>query len=321
MLAQPLDIFGRASAFKAVGDAEIARAEAALQQVLADVQSQVIEEFSEAAAAKALAESAAQGQEIAQKLYGAIQTLVEEGKLPGVQLTRVGIELDRAKLTAGQRNSELQASIQRLSGLLNTPPEGIVVQNFAQITVELIEPAQMQIQRADLMLLAAEIRAADAEARVARLGNAPELEIQGRRTAWQEPDARYGLRVQLGLPIYDFGRARAETASARAKAEGARKALADAKRIAESELQAARIELTAALDQILRYQSIVANARLLVERSRIGFTERAITLVELLESTRALREVEEGYVEARLRLAQAQSAYLRASGRLLEDGK
>lgn len=45
-----------------------------------------------------------------------------------------------------------------------------------------------------------------------------------------------------------------------------------------------------------------------------------MTLVELLEATRALREVEEGMAEAKLRLALAQAEYLRASGQLLEVG-
>lgn len=317
-IAQSIDLFGRTAASKATGDAEILRAQAELQAVLADIQADVIDEFSEAAAAKALAQSAAHIQEIAQRLYDSIRTLVDEGKLPGVQLMRVGIELDRAKLANGQRSAELQASLQRLSGLVGM---AMTVEAFAELSVDIIEPARLPGQRSDLLLLASEIRTAEAETRVAKLASAPELEIQVRRSPWQERDQQYGLRIQLGFPINDFGKSRAETAAVRTKAEAARKALADATRIAESELAAAKTNLAAAQEQIQRYQTIVQNARALVEKSRIGFTEKAITLVELLESTRALRETEEGLVESRLRLARAQSAYLKASGQLLEVPK
>ena len=321
VLAQPIDLFGRTSASRAVGDATVARAEAELQQAIAQLQADVIEQYSEVAAARALADSAAKSQDIAQRLNDAIKVLVDEGRLPGVQLTRVGIEVERIKLAAEQRRAEEEAAIQRLSGLLNQPSQNIAVLGFADIRVELIEPAALQRQRADLLLLAAEVRAAEAEAKVASLGNRPELEIQGRRTAWQEPEQRYGVRIQLAFPISDFGRSRAETAAARTLANAARKALDDATRIAQSELEAARIELTSATEQVGRYQTMLESARSLAEKSRIGFTERAITLIELLEATRALREIEEGYVEAQLRLARAQAAYLRASGRILEVGK
>jgi len=320
-LAQPLDLFGRTSASRAVGDAAVARAEAGLQQTLAQLQADVIENYSEAAAAKALAESAEQSRDIAQKLYDAIKVLVEEGRLPGVQLSRLGIEVERVRLTADQRRAEFQASLQRLSGLLNVPAQQVVVSGFADIRADIVEPSILPRQRADLQLLAAEVRTADAEAGLARLGNMPEMELQGRRTAWQGPEQRYGLRIQLAFPINDFGRTRAETAAARSLAESVRRALTDATRIAESELEAARIELASATEQIGRYQKMVENARALVEKSRAGFTERAVTLIELLEATRALREIEESFVEARLRLAKAQAGYLRASGRILEVGK
>lgn len=321
VLVQPLDFFGRTSAARAVGDASILRAEAELQQVLAEVQASVVEQFSEAAAARALAQSALQSQEIAEQLYEAMKNLVAEGRAPAVQLTRVGIELERVRLTVNQRTAEERASLERLSGLLNVPTAQVAVLGFADIAIEIVEPALLQRQRADLLLLAAEAKSAEAEARVASLGNRPELELQGRRSSWHDRDERYGLRLQLSYPINDFGRSRNETAAARTKAEAARRTLADATGIALSELAAARLELAAAGEQIQRYQTIIESARSLVEKSRIGFAEKAITLVELLEATRALREVEEGFVETRLRQARAQARYLRASGRILEVGR
>lgn len=317
-LSQPLDIFGRTSAARALGDAAVRRAEAELRLTLAEIQFEVIEQYSETASAHALAQSAMLNHQISQGLHDAIKTLVGEGKAPGVQLARVGIELERSRLTLSQRLAEERASVQRLSGLLNIPAEQVEIVEFTEIPVQTAEPPQLQQRRADLMLLAAEVALADAEARIASLSSRPDLELQARRSPWQERAERYGVRLQLSFPIHDFGRARSEAAAARTRAEAARKALADATRIAQSELAAAKIELTAAHEEIERYRSIAESAKSLVEKSRIGFAEKAITLLEMLEATRALREVEEGLVASRLRLARAQARYLRASGRILE---
>ncbi len=321
VLVQPLDIFGNRAALRSSGDARIERAEADLQQVLAELQNAVFNQYSETAAAKAFADSASQIQEITQRLHFAISTLVQEGKLPGVQLSRVAIELERAQLIADQRRAELLASLQRLGGILDLPVEQLMVSDFADVKIDLGESANLQATRADLRVLAAEVKAAQAEARIASLGNRPELEIQGRQTSWHASERQYGLRIQLGIPLLDFGKTKAETGAARRQVEAAKKSLEDATRLAATELRASQTELESAQEQVRRYEAIVKGARALVEKSRIGFTEKAITLVELLEATRALREVEEGFVESRLKLAKAKATYLKVSGQILEAGK
>lgn len=321
VLVQPIDIFGNISALRAIGDAGVERAEADLQRVLSDLQNQVIEQLSEAAAAKALSDSAVQLQELAQRLHDSIKILVEEGKLPGVHLSRVSIELERAHLNTDQRESELRASLQKLGGLLNLPAEQLSVSGFSDLKVEFIDSIKLQSMRADLRLLAADVSLAQAEARVASLGGRPEMEIQGRQTSWHSTERQCGIRIQLGIPLFDFGKVRAETSVARAQAEAAKKTLADATRIAQIELVVAQTELESAQKQVSRYAGILESTRALVEKSRIGFTEKAVTLIELLEAARALREVEEGCIESQLKLAKAQAAYLRASGKILEAGK
>jgi cobalt-zinc-cadmium efflux system outer membrane protein len=319
VVAQELDIFGRRSSFQRVGDAGIARAEAELRLALATIQEEVLDQLSEAVAAKALAENAAQTQDIVQRLHEAIKSLFEEGRVPGVQVTRVGIEVERAKLAAERRKAEMTASIQRLNGLLHIPTGQIEVGGFELLLVDAV-PASLEAL-AELQILAADVQAAEAETRVVRLSSLPELELQGRTTPWQERDRRYGLRVQLTIPLLDHGKVRSETAAASSRTEAARKSLEDATRQARAAVEASRTEMNAAAAEVTRYQAIADSAHSLVNLSRLGFDERAITLTELLEATRSLREVEEGLIEARLRHAKAQARYLRASGHILEVGK
>lgn len=223
VLSQPIDLFGRTSAARAGGDAAIGRAEADLRHALADLQRQVLMQYGEAAAYRAHSENALRSEEIAQRLHDSIETLVAEGRLPGVHLARVGIELERAKLTSARRRAELRAATRRLAGLLNVPESQAQVPGFAVLSLSRPDRAEIASRRPDLMAIASEVRTAEAEAKLARLALLPELELEGRRTAWQESPAKYGLRIQLTLPLFDSGRSRDEAKAATLLAKAAEK--------------------------------------------------------------------------------------------------
>lgn len=321
VLTQPLDIFGRTSAARAAGNALVIQAEASLKRVAGEVQAEVVEAYVEAAASAELARSAAIVQATLQNLYEATRLRVEGGIAPGIQLTRVGVELDQAKLRTEQRQAELQANLRRLATMIGTPEAPRVSEGFPMLPFEIQDEAALLKQRPDLLVLAADLKAAEAEARSSRLGNMPLMELQARRTPWQQTDARYGLRLQLSIPLYDHGRVRSETKAASTKAEALRKSLQDATKLATGEIEASRIEVEAARDQVTKYEALAVTARQLVERLRPGLTEQATTLLEVIDATRSMKDVEEGLVEARHRLAQAQSRYLKASGQILEVAK
>jgi outer membrane protein TolC len=317
VLAQPLDLFGKASAARGLGDALLLQAEAELRRVAVEVQSEVVAAYVEAAASAELLQTATLVQQTLERLYEATRLRIEGGVAPGVQLTRVGLELEQVKLRRQQRQAELQANLQRLATVIGAT-ELTEAGAFSQIVLVSADEATLMRQRPDLLLLAADVVAAEANARIASLATLPELEIQGRRTPWQQSDDEYGVRVQLTVPVFDFGRTRAEARAAKIRAEAARNALADAKKLAAGEITAARIEVDAAEGQVAQYEALVAVARELVERLRPALTEQATTLIEVIDATRSMRDIEEALVEAKERLAHAQSRYLRATGQLLE---
>lgn len=322
VLVQPIDLFGRTAASRSLGDAQVMQAEAQYRGTLLNIQTEVLEAYAEAAASAELASTSAQTLELAQRLTESTRRRVEEGILPGIQLTRVGVELERARLMARQREASRVAALRRLSGTLGIGVEGLAVSGFADLGVEATDDALLQTLRPELLELASDVKIAEAEARVAKSDLAPELEIQARRTAWQVPETRYGARIQLALPIFDHGRSRAETAAAKSRAAAARRALQDATQLAQAEIDASVVELNSAREQVAGFQAIVLEARKLVESQRVGLLEGASTLIEVLEANRTLRETEEALVEARLTLALAQARAIRARGRLvLEDNK
>jgi outer membrane protein TolC len=300
-----------------LGDARVVQAEAEFRQVAVEVQSEVVSAYVEAAASAELVRTATLVQQTLERLYEATRLRIEGGVVPGVQLTRVGLELDQAKLRKQRREAELQANLQRLAtvvGVTELPVAGA----FPELALMSVDDAVLMRQRPDLLLLSADVQVAEADARVARLGSLPELEIQGRRTPWQQSDDQYGLRIQIAVPVFDFGRTRAESRAASVRAEAARRALADAIRLAGGEIAAARIEVDSAREQVAQYETLVTTARDLVERLRPALTEQATTLIEVIDATRSMRDIEEALVEAKERLAHAQSRYLRATGQLLE---
>lgn len=317
VLAQPIDLFGRTSVARALGDARIVQAEAEFRRVAVEVQSEVVSAYVEAAASAELVRTAALVQQTLERLYEATQLRIEGGVVPGVQLTRVGLELDQAKLKKQRREAELHANLQRLATVVGAA-EIQVAGAFPELALMAVDDAVLMRQRPDLLLLSADVQVAEADARVARLGSLPELEIQGRRTPWQQSDDQYGLRIQLAVPVFDFGRVRAETRAASIRAEAARRALADATRLAAGDIAAERIEVDSAREQVAQYETLVTTARELVERLRPALTEQATTLIEVIDATRSMRDIEEALVEAKERLAHAQSRYLRATGQLLE---
>lgn len=317
VLVQPIDIFGRTSAARSSGNALVLQAEAGFRQIAADVQSDVVNAYIEAAASAELARSAASVQETLTRLYDATRLRVQGGVSPGVQLTRVSLDLGQAELRTEQRQAELRANLQRLATLVGSKEPLTVANGFPELPILQVDDTALIRQRPDLLLLAADVSSAESDARIARLEGMPELEIQGRRTPWQQAAPVYGLRLQLSIPLFDSGRVRTETRAANAKAEAARKALADSTRLAVGEIVATRIEVESAKSQVSRYETLVVTARQLVERLRPGLTEQATTLLEVIDATRALRELEEAFVEARQRQALAQARFLHATGQIL----
>ena len=318
VLAQPLDFFGRTSAFRKSGSALVSQATAGYLLVANEIQAEVVTAYIDAAMATELARSALAVEAVYGRLHEATRLRVEGGVAPGFHLTQVSLDLEQARLRTEQRRAEADASLQRLSVATGIDPRHEVQAGFPSL--ETIEPGTEMLlrQRPDLLLLAAEFQTAEAEVGVTRASGMPELELQARRTSWQQRDDRYGLRLQLAIPLFDHGRVRSETKAATVRAEAARMALADATKLALGEIRAARIEVDSAKDQVGKFETLVARARDLVERLRPGLTEQATTLIEVLDATRILRDLEQAHVEARARLAQAQARHLKATGRLIE---
>ncbi len=314
-LSQPLDFFGRTSAGRRAGSATILMAEAGYRGTMLGLQSDVLEAYFSAVSTSQLAETSEEIVKVAQGLKDAAQKRFDEGKIAEVQVTRASIELARAKQSALLRRSQRQAAVARLAGALGLPSLDLPL----DLNAVVVTPPTIDLtQRPDLLLLNAEVQTAEADAGLARLDNRPELEVQARRSPWNDSNALYGARIQLTLPLYDHGRSRFETQAAKARSQSARARYDDAQKRALSELAAIKVELDASKELVANYQAIVESAQTLVVKSQKGFSEGLGTLTDVLEATRALREIEQELAEAKLRFNLAAVSQYRAAGLLME---
>ena len=318
-LSQAIDLFGRRRANRSLGDAQVLLAEAALRESLTDVQADVVDRYAEAVAAGQLARTGAAQLALAERLLEATRKRAEGGVIAPVQTRRVNLEVERARQALALRQAAARAALKRLAGAIGLPPEQAVdVVDFPAVPVLPVDAPTLARQRADLLRLGAQAEIARANVGVTRLQFRPDFEISARTSPYSYgSNGPSGFRATLSIPVFDYGRTRNEVRAGEASAEAERRSLSDATSRALAELEAVTIEIAAAAAQREGFERLLTESQELVRVSEVGFGEGATTLLEVLEANRALREVEENLVESRLRVAQAQAAYLRTTGTLL----
>lgn len=314
-LTQGIDLFGRSRSLSRLGAADVQIALAKYRGEASRLQSEVLTAFATAVSAKHQSEVSAELLGIADGLLKATRRRFDEGKVAELQVTRASIEYERAKQASELRNADFRASMTRLAGLLGARFDELAVESDA--VIEAVQSPTID-GRSDIMVLKAEVEKAMAEARVARNESRPEFSLQVVRFPWSNDRGYFVGRAQISWNLYDHGRVRNEVRAANLRSESAAKALQDATAIASKELGAVQIEIESRQARIASYSKILDSAKDLVAKSQKGYSEGFGTQIDVLEATRALREVEQELVEARQQLALAVIRLYEASGFLVE---
>jgi cobalt-zinc-cadmium efflux system outer membrane protein len=312
-LSVPIDAFGRTRSAKALGSTRVSIAEAQLHQTELEVQTEVVDAYLRTLAASQALRVAQDLLVVAEKLTTATNRRFEEGKIPEVQLIRTKLERERAQQTVARRAAEFSAAQSRLKGTTASSDGSPEVAG-----VDLAIPGSDPSRRPDLLVLSEQVREYDAQSTVARKSNLPELELVALRSPWRESSVNYGARLQLTWKIVDFGRAKNESRSAELGAKSVRELLRDATVEAIAKVSALDIQIRAASERVASYEKLRAGAADLVERSQRGFAEGFGSLLDVLDATRALRDIEQELVEARLDYNLSIAAKYAATGTLLE---
>ncbi len=314
-LSQSIDWFGRSRLAGAVADSEANIARANLRQVKLEVQSEVLNLFNQADVSGEKLDIARELVAIATRFRDAAKRRVDTGQAPEVQLLRANIELERATQVLELRGSEALAAISRLAGATGAPnasPAGF----FARAGSP--EPSFMQrVPR--VLALTAELQLLNDRIRQEKISNRPDVELQVRRSPWMD-NAQVGLRVQVSVPITDYGRSRRSVEALQMSRRGFEQQREDALRMAAAEFQALQQERNGAERQVSKLEALIRDAEELLRINERGFETGALTLIESLEAARSLREIEEALLDAKFRLATLDVAILKTEGLLLEEG-
>ena len=312
-LSHSIDIFGRTSALRSIGEAGLTVALAEARTTLLDVQQEVLIAYFEAIATKQHFKVSAELLQVAESLLVATTKRFEIGNVPEIQVTRARIERDRARQAMLLRQAQFAGTQKRLAGAM-----GIAEVTELPESASLSEPKVDLSQHPELQALDAQAGVALAETRLASKENAPELDITALRTPWREGKSQFGARLQLTWRIYDFGKSRNEAKASRRRAEAFQKLRDDAQKLAAAEIRRLDDELAAWRGSVQSYQAIQQSASELVQKSQSGFAQGYGTLLDVLEATRALREIEQELIEAELAMNLALTAKYKASGAVIE---
>lgn len=315
-LSQAIDWFGRNSLAASVVEFEAVIARANLRRVRLEVQTDVLYRFNAVVFADGKLRLARELLDIAVRFRDAAKRRVEAGQAPEVQLLRANIELERASQVLELREVEAKTARSRLRGAIGATEEPAPTSFFLHQPPA--EPDLMQ-QHPRVLALSAELQEIDARIRHERVANRPDVEFQVRRSPWMER-GQLGVRLQVSVPLTDYGRSRRNVESLRLSRRGIEQQRDDVIRVAITEFQSLKVERAAAERQVERLNSLIGDAKELLRINEKGFETGALTLLESLEAARSLRDIEEASLDSRFRLANLDVALILTEGYLLVEG-
>jgi cobalt-zinc-cadmium efflux system outer membrane protein len=317
-ISQPLDLFGKRRANQQSGKAIISQAEAELLEVTSQVQREVLEALVEAKASQQTLEATSELLKLADSFLVASKRRFEEGKVAETQVLRASIERERARQSNELSSSHYRIALEKLSGVVGTKLDSAEADLNAKLG-PIATP--VSDQRPDIRVIRAELAVAESEVELAHASKRPDLNAMIVRSPFSSDPGYFGARIQLSWQINDNGRSRSLKQAASFMVEAARRKLRDATLRAESEISAATLLVQAKQAQILSYEAILASAKQLVSKSQKGYVEGFNSQIEVLEATRALREIELDYIEAQKQLELAVIAQYKATGYIAEGMK
>lgn len=305
-LEQPLPLFGKAAAARDAArreaEAEEARAGVTFQTLRRDLSKLLI-------ALAAQEESLAIGRDDLAWLETVVQVATEQQRAGGGSPTavlKVQTELARRKdslLTEARRQEHSLAGINRhLLRDLRQPLPAYVLPEVAPPVAYSSNLVQRAVQHEPrLLVLAAEMRAAQAQAEIARKSRLPEVGgfLEGRQYSGDGGFREATIGVKLTLPWFNGGRYRSDYARERARVDAVRFEIENAAQMIREELHQITVDLDAARREALLYRDdILPRVRVAFELARTQWLNGQVTLVEPLEARRQWLEARERLVRA-----------------------
>jgi cobalt-zinc-cadmium efflux system outer membrane protein len=303
-LRQPLELGGDRGARRAIAESDrsLARIGADLQRL--DVAEEVEHAFIDAQAAEAARIVADERLAVAHELANAVRRRVEAARDPFMAGSRAQARLAEAEIEAESARRAAIAARGRLASYWNGEGdftiELVSFDHFGETPIEVLES-----EAPDLALAEARAGRADAQLRLERARQIPNVDLQaGLREFSDTDDTALVVGVAVPLQIWDrnsdnVSRARAERDRAGHLREAHARTLGRQRAMLAAQLDTARLEVEG-LDA-----RVIPSSEEALSFARDGYARGAFSYIDVLEAQRAL-------TEARLRRIASFRSYHRA---------
>lgn len=318
LIAQPIDLFGKTRAFRYSGEAAVLSSAAALRQTQLDVQGEVLSAYADFYSANQLLESGRSNLEIASKVFDATKKRVDQGDLAPTQLLRANLDLNRYRQELSLREGTRRAARARFAGALGLPEDKLPERVSDSVFLDGVP--LVGDNRPDLLQATADIDSALADGRIARASQFPDIELQFRRAPFGSPE-QYGARIQFVLPLWDWGAGANRRRSAHLAELAGRAIFSDKKANSAAEITATKAELDTAMGASKSLEQLEKDALNVLQKEQRGFALGAASLLDVLEASRSVREIEESRIDARTKILQYSFRLLTVTGVVLTEAR
>jgi cobalt-zinc-cadmium efflux system outer membrane protein len=312
LLQQPLELNGARQARARIARAEYALMRAQAELELNDLLADALAAYHEYAYRAQIAAVAQEALQLAEQTREKIRLQVEVGARAGIDLIQADIERERVRQHAALRQAEAAAALERLRAALGgvSPDEVATADTRATPTPSLSPdtPLAVRIEQARL-------QAAQAQAQQIRVEGIPDLGVQVRIERFRDARTRPAFGLSVSLPFLDYGARQQQLRAQQQRAEAQQQRLLAARVRYEGERAAAQQRYEQARARADAYQQrILPQAEQLVQATQTGLEVGQISILQLLEAQRTVRQVREETLMAAMELKLAEIELRRLRG-------
>ena len=274
-------------------------------------------EAQRADAARQLAQNALDN---ARKFAQAAELQFTAGDIPRSQVTRSRIEQNRAEQTLTIADTERANRFATLRSLIHLPDSATFdladTLSFSPVTYTLADLQAFALAHRPDLQSAQKLRASrEALLHSARVQSQPDLFIEARHANIDPAQGGDTLRFGLLFPLLDFGRNRADAASAKAAVTEQEAVIAESRRTALLDVETAYRNLQQARQTVESFRGgRLDSSRELLDQAQIGYSRGANTFLELLDAQQVYRNEQTDYTRALADYNIALAALQRAVG-------
>jgi cobalt-zinc-cadmium efflux system outer membrane protein len=317
LLQQPLELNGARRARVRLARAEYALVRAQAELELNDLLADALAAYHEYAYRAQIATVAQEALQLAEQTREKIRLQVEAGTRAGIDLIQADIERERVRQHAALRQAEAAAALERLRAALGgvSPDELATADTRAMPTPSLSPdpPPALRIEQARL-------QAAQAQAQQIRVEGLPDLGVQVRIERFREARTRPAFGLSVSLPFLDYGARQQQLRAQQQRAEAQQQRLLAVRIRYEGARAAAQQRYEQARARAEAYQQrILPQAEQLVQATQTGLEVGQISILQLLEAQRTVRQVREETLLATLELKLAEIELRRLRGEFVPN--